>query len=145
MGFNVALRLCITFFVLITAAAAQANNPEQPERRVALVVGNFDYEHIGRLSNPGNDADLIAKTLQTLGFSLVGGGALKNVDKTRFDQAVQAFGKAAEGANVALFYYAGHGLQVRGVNYLVPVTANPTREADVDFQMLSMELLLRQM
>jgi hypothetical protein len=58
---------------------------------------------------------------------------------------VQSFGSALSGADVALFYYAGHGVQVRGTNYLVPVGANPVREADVDFQMLDANLVLRQM
>ena len=58
---------------------------------------------------------------------------------------MQHFGRQLVGADVALFYYAGHGMQVSGANYLVPVTANPTREADVDFQMVDVELVLRQM
>ena len=61
------------------------------------------------------------------------------------DLAVQNFGRQVQGADVALFYYAGHGVQVSGSNYLVPVTANPTREADVDFQMVDVNLVLRQM
>ena len=61
------------------------------------------------------------------------------------DGAVQNFGRQVQGADVALFYYAGHGVQVAGSNYLVPVTANPTREADVDFQMVDVNLVLRQM
>ena len=58
---------------------------------------------------------------------------------------VQAFGAQLQGADVGLFYYAGHGIQVRGANYLVPVGANPTREADVSFQMLDTNLVLQQM
>ena len=61
------------------------------------------------------------------------------------DTAVQNFGRQVQGADVALFYYAGHGVQVSGSNYLVPVSANPTREADVDFQMVDVNLVLRQM
>ena len=61
------------------------------------------------------------------------------------DLAVQNFGRQVQGADVALFYYAGHGVQVSGANYLVPVSANPTREADVDFQMVDVNLVLRQM
>lgn len=58
---------------------------------------------------------------------------------------MQAFGRQLLGADVGLFYYAGHGIQIRGTNYLVPITANPTREADVDFQMLDVGLVLKQM
>ena len=68
-----------------------------------------------------------------------------DLDKAGFDEAVQTFGNQLIGADVGLFYYAGHGVQVRGTNYLVPVTANPVREADVDFQMVDVALVLRQM
>jgi len=116
-----------------------------PDRRVALVIGNSEYQYIARLSNPTNDAALMAGTLKSLGFSLVGGGAQKDLDKPALDRAVQAFGQAAEGATVALFYYAGHGVQIKGANYLVPISANPTKEADVDFQMVDMGLVLHQL
>jgi uncharacterized caspase-like protein len=80
-----------------------------------------------------------------VGFALVGGAAQTDLDKAAFDTRVQQFGVLLQGADVGLFYYAGHGLQVRGTNYLVPVGANPTREADIDFQMLDTNLVLRQM
>jgi formylglycine-generating enzyme required for sulfatase activity len=119
--------------------------PAAAEKRVALVVGNGKYEHVARLPNPGNDAELIALTLKSVGFTLIGGGALIDLDKAAFDKAVQSFSRQIQGADVSLFYYAGHGLQVRGTNYLVPTSANPTREADLDFQMLDANVVLRQM
>jgi uncharacterized caspase-like protein len=119
--------------------------PAAAEKRIALVIGNSGYQHISRLENPVNDAKLMADTLRSLGFTLVGGGARLDLDRAKFDQAVQEFGNSLTGADVALFYYAGHGVQVRGANYLVPVGANPVREADVDFQMLDTNLVLRQM
>ena len=124
---------------LMFAAAAHA------EKRVALVVGNSGYLNITRLDNPKNDAALMAETLIGLGFSLIGGSAQLDLDKAALDNAVQNFGRQIQGADVALFYYAGHGVQVSGSNYLVPVNANPTREADVDFQMVDINLVLRQM
>ncbi|NPU67276.1 YARHG domain-containing protein [Bradyrhizobium sp. 83012] len=113
--------------------------------RVALVVGNSDYQSVGKLANPANDARLVAETLQRLGFTLVGGAAQLDLDKPRFDQAIQAYSRQLLGAEVAVFYYAGHGIQVRGTNYLVPTSANPAREADVDFMMVDVGLVLRQM
>jgi hypothetical protein len=112
---------------------------------VALVVGNSSYRNVGRLSNPANDARMIAETLRELGFDLVGGGPQLDLDKARFDQLVQQFGRAIPGASAALFYYAGHGLQVQGTNWLVPVDANPARPQDLDFQMVDADLVLRQM
>lgn len=119
--------------------------PAAAERRVALVVGNSAYKNITPLDNPSKDASLMAETLSTLGFTLVGGHAQLDLDKNAMDIAVQSFGRQVQGADVALFYYAGHGVQVAGSNYLVPVNANPTREADVDFQMRDVNLVLRQM
>ena len=120
-------------------------SPAVAGKRVALVVGNSAYQHVSKLQNPKNDAVLVAETLNRLGFALVGGQAQLELDKAGFDSAVQRFGNQMMGAEVALFYYAGHGIQVRGANYLVPVSANPTREADVDFQMVDANLILRQM
>jgi formylglycine-generating enzyme required for sulfatase activity len=115
------------------------------DKRVALVVGNSAYRNVARLDNPANDAQLLADTLRALGFTLVGGGPQLDLDKTAFDRTVQAFGSLLGSADVGLFYYAGHGVQVRGENYLIPVDANPTKEADVDFQMVATNLVLRQM
>ena len=121
------------------------STPAFADKRVALVIGNSAYQNVSPLPNPKSDALLMAATLGRLGFVLVGGGAQVDLDKARFDAAVQSFGNQLIGADVALFYYAGHGLQVRGTNYLVPVTANPVRETDVDFQMVDVSLVLRQM
>src|SRR5476649_2328600 len=120
-------------------------SPASAERRIALVVGNSAYQNIARLDNPRNDATLMAETLSGLGFTLIGGSAQLDLDKAALDTDVQNFGRQIQGADVALFYYAGHGVQVNGANYLVPVGANPTREADVDFQMVDVNLVLRQM
>lgn len=133
-----AIASAVIFYVVLTASAAA-------EIRVALVVGNSDYTNVTRLPNPTSDARLVAETLAKLGFTLVGGGAQLDLDKPHFDLAVQAFGRQLMGADVGLFYYAGHGVQVRGANYLVPISANPTREADVDFQMMDVGLVLKQM
>jgi hypothetical protein len=119
--------------------------PAWAQTRVALVVGNSGYRNVSPLDNPANDARLLAETLRGLGFILVGGGAQLDLDKAGFDRAVQDFGRRLAGADVGLFYYAGHGIQVRGENYLIPIDANPTKEADVDFQMLNSGLVLRQM
>lgn len=135
----------VTAVVILFLLAIADGTPALADTRVALVVGNSAYKNVNPLENPVNDARLIADALHSLGFVLVGGGPQLDLDKARFDSAVQAFGRQLQGADVGLFYYAGHGVQVRGENYLVPVGANPTKEADVDFQMLSTNLVLRQM
>lgn len=130
---------------LVLLIALLFATPAAAEKRVALVIGNSAYQNVTRLDNPRNDAGLMAETLGALGFTLVGGRAQLDLDKPAMDIAVQNFGRQVQGADVALFYYAGHGVQVSGSNYLVPVSANPTREADVDFQMVDVNLVLRQM
>src|SRR5580692_3182646 len=125
---------------LLWLLAAVFSTSAFAEKRVALVVGNSAYRNVPRLDNPANDAKLLADTLSSLGFTLVGGGAQLDLDKSSLDRAVQAFGAQLSGADVGLFYYAGHGVQVRGENYLIPVDANPTKEVDVDFQMLDANL-----
>jgi TPR repeat protein len=140
--FTIGFVACLLIGLCLAPAVAQGSGDE---RRVALVVGNFNYEHVPRLANPGNDATLIAKTLQSLGFTLVGNDTQENVDKAHFDRLVQDFGRAIQGADVALFYYAGHGMQVDGSNWLVPTDANPTRPQDLEFQMLNADLVLKQM
>jgi uncharacterized caspase-like protein len=139
-------RLAFCLFVLyVFPAALLSADPGRDGKRVALVVGNATYHNVPSLDNSGNDAGLMADTLRGLGFALVGGGAQLDLDKRGLDQAVHRFGQEAEGADVALFYYAGHGIQVKGENYLVPIEANAKRESDVDFQMLNVALVLSQL
>jgi uncharacterized caspase-like protein len=135
----------LKLFFSVVAFVVCLCNPAFAEKRVALVIGNSAYQYVGRLENPKNDARLMADTLGALGFTVIGGRALIDLDKVGFDAAVQSFGSQLQGADVGLFYYAGHGIQLRGTNYLVPVGANPARETDVDFQMLDVALVLRQM
>ena len=90
------------------------------ERRVALIVGNSAYSGVPALANPANDAGDMAERLRGLGFDVRSG---TNLDVAGFDQAVREFARALDGADVALFYYAGHGIQANGENYLLPVDA----------------------
>ena len=144
MGRPLMARLALLAWLSVLLAGL-VSAPALADKRVALVIGNSAYRNVGRLDNPANDAKLLADTLKSVGFTVVGGGAQLDLDKPAFDRTVQAFGAQLAGADVGLFYYAGHGVQVRGENYLIPVDANPTKEADVDFQMLATNLVLRQM
>ena len=135
----------VRLLVVAVALMAGGYTASAQGRRVALIVGNSAYTTVPSLTNPANDAQLMARTLGALGFQLVGGGAQVNLDKAKFEAAVRAFGLALPGAEVALFYYAGHGLQVQGANWLVPLDANPTRPQDLDFQMIDASLVMRQM
>jgi len=116
--------------------------PAWAEKRVALVIGNSSYAHVASLSNPRNDAEDISATLQRLNFQVIQG---TNLDKAGMDKVIRQYSKAIENADVALFYYAGHGLQVNGKNYLAPINAKLDNEADLDFDMTPLSLILRQM
>ena len=102
--------------------------PTMGGRRAALVIGNGDYRFAPQLSNPVNDATDIAKTLRKLRFDVVEG---KNLDRRGMDEAIREFGRKLDGADLALFFYAGHGLQVNGKNYLVPIDARLERPGDL--------------
>src|SRR5262249_2930995 len=105
-------------------------------KRVALVIGNSNYIAVGQLPNPKNDARAMAATLRRLGFSEV----IEQYDVTRemMGQAVKEFGDRAEGAEWALVFYAGHGLEMGGVNYLIPTDAKLVRDTHVPDETVSL-------
>jgi hypothetical protein len=116
--------------------------PAAAEKRVALVVGNSAYVHANALPNPANDAGDMAKALAGVGFDVILG---LDLSKSAFDGKVRDFARALEKADVALFFYAGHGLQASGRNHLVPVDAKLQVERDLDFEAISLDFVLKQM
>jgi hypothetical protein len=118
----------------------------QAEPRVALVVGNSNYgKEIGSLPNPVNDAKLISQALQQTGFQVI---TVTDVDQKGMKRAIADFGDklaAAGPTATGLFFYAGHGVQVQGTNYLVPIGANISKEADVDIESVSADKVIDQM
>jgi hypothetical protein len=106
------------------------------------VIGNSAYQHAPVLSNPQNDSADVGAKLKRLGFQLFGG---QNLDRTAMLTVLTTFGRAAETADVALVYYAGHGLQINGQNYLVPVDANVGYEAEVDISLVPFNVVMQQL
>lgn len=102
-------------------AIMAAVQPAIAEKRVALVIGNSGYQSAPVLANPRNDAEDIGKALTRLGFDTV---VALDADRAQMEQAVEQFAAKTDTADVALFYYAGHGLQYQGANYLLPVDAS---------------------
>jgi uncharacterized caspase-like protein len=130
-------------FVLLLALVATASGGEaRAEKRVALVIGNAAYQNTAALNNPSNDAADLSAALQRLDFEVIEG---RDLDKRAMERLVRQFGIKLAGADVALFFYAGHGLQVGGQNYLVPIDAKLASEGDVDFESLPVSLVARQM
>ena len=97
----------------------------QAERRVALVIGNSAYNSTAALRNPRNDASDMAEALKTFGFEVTLG---LDLDQGQFAGAINKFARTLDGADVALFFYAGHGLQINEKNYLVSVNAQLSNE-----------------
>jgi uncharacterized caspase-like protein len=110
-------------------------------RRVALVMGNSAYA-TAPLKNPVNDASDIAQTLRDLGFDVI---HKENINQNEMKRAIRAFGEKMRQSSVALFYYAGHGIQVNGQNYLVPIGATIDKQEEVEYEGVDVGLVLAQM
>src|SRR5450432_387941 len=110
------------------AALLVSGNAALADKRVAFVVGNSAYRNVAPLANPAIDAKSIAKVLRNVGFDVVEGA---NLNRDAMTAKLLEFGKKAEGADVALFFYAGHGIAINGTNYLLPVDADLKSEMDV--------------
>jgi hypothetical protein len=110
------------FCMLFTANAAKA------DKRVAFVVGNGAYKNVAQLPNPPIDAKAMAAVLRNVGFDVVEG---TNLTRDTMTERLLEFGKKAQGADVAVFFYAGHGIAISGTNYLLPIDADIKSEMDV--------------
>jgi hypothetical protein len=122
-------------FALATVIRGHASN------RVALVIGNGAY-HMSPLKNPVNDADDVSDALQKLGFNVT---KIIDADRRKMTMAIHEFGQALKKDMVGLFYYAGHGLQLDGINYLLPVDALIHSELDIPFESVSANRVLAHM
>lgn len=134
-----ASRCPILIFVVlwITVVHVQAQ-----KRRLALLIGNSDYHHVGALPNPRNDVRAMDSTLQRLGFITV---RYEDVSQSQMKRAIDQFGQQLKKEDIGLFYYAGHGLQFQGRNYLVPVDANLQMEKLVEFDCVPVDRVLAHM
>ena len=123
----------------IQAVSKSAANAQQ--RRLAVVIGNSKYEK-SQLKNPVNDAQAMARLLRRLDFEV---DLVENGGRRAMVTMINSFGRKLRQADVGLFYYAGHGIQVKGRNYLIPVDAVLETEADVEFEALDLGRVLGKM
>jgi Caspase domain len=112
--------------------------PAAAAKRVALVIGNSKYTHFSTLANPDNDAASIAQALREAKFDDV--ILASDLDFNGLKKALKNFSSKAVGAEVAMVYYAGHGVEVDGINYLVPIEAELQRATDVEFEAIPLDL-----
>ena len=126
--------LCVTY-------KPDSYTSSQQEKRIALVVGNSNYQAIGmNLKNSKNDATDVAQKLSALGFYVIKGIDVKRSD---FNDKINEFGKIARSYDVALFFYAGHGMQSKGVNYLIPTDAILKEENEIEDKCVDANKVLR--
>jgi len=133
------LRLRAVFVGALLIAALFVAGPASAQKRVALVIGNGSYQHTAHLKNPANDASDMSAALQRLGFDVLRGIDLGH---EAMRDIIRAFSQKVEGADVALIFYAGHGLQVGGKNYLLPVDAEVRTQADLEFGSIDLNRVL---
>jgi uncharacterized caspase-like protein len=125
----------ILFVVLLSSL-----QPANAEKRVALVMGNSAYQNVNRLANPGNDSDAMATTLRNAGFDVV--DLKRDLNANAMRRALRDFSDNARDADVAIVYYAGHGIEIDGINYLIPVDAVLERDIDAFDEAIPLDRLM---
>lgn len=130
----------LTFLLLIGVVLNLSAQSELLEKRLALVIGNADYE-VGPLSNPVNDAILIANAFDSLGFDVILDTNIR--DKASFEKTIRLFDSRRRDYDVGFVYYAGHGIQVGSENFMIPTKANLESEEDVFYYGVSVQMIVR--
>src|ERR1700712_2048918 len=110
------------------------------DKRVALVVGNSTYQTVAQLPNPSRDANSVAQMFRDAGFDTV--DLALDVGNLEFKRAIRKFESMADNADIAVVYYAGHGLEISGANYLIPVDAKLASDRDADDEAITLERLV---
>ena len=116
-------------WLLAAAAVLLVSQPALAEKRVALVLGNSAYQNVAPLTNPVNDSSRMAATLKEAGFDVV--DSRRDLPAAETRRALRDFADAARDADIAVVYYAGHGIEVDGSNYIIPVDAKLERDTDI--------------
>ncbi|MDP1865935.1 MAG: caspase family protein [Bradyrhizobium sp.] len=134
-----AVRIRTAILVILLLVLGHA--PALADKRVALTIGNSAYKNAPQLVNPTNDAAAVSALLRSAGFDVV--EAKTNLGISEMRRAISDFSDVASGADIAVVYYAGHGIEVDGSNYLIPTDAMLRRDIDVDDEAVSLDRILR--
>ncbi|QKD05392.1 peptidase C14 [Mesorhizobium loti R88b] len=134
--------LLTLFLAMISHVPPAAANDARPMRGVALVIGESRYYNLPLLPNPANDARAVDRLLGELGFDVT---SVTDGDKAKLDRSLQRFVEDAAGADVALLYYSGHGIEAGGENYMVPVSADPSSLTDAGKTLVPLSSLLAEL
>lgn len=128
------MRVFLLTISMLAPVAAQAD-------KVALILGNSAYQNVTPLTNPSNDADAISEALGAQGFNVT---VAKDLTRNELYDVLRSFRAKADQSSVAMIYYAGHGIEISGQNFLIPIDAYLVDERDADTETVNMDLLLRQ-
>jgi len=134
--------VCIVILLACAVTFTSTSDTTAAERRVALAIGNSAYQHARELPNPKNDATDMAAVLRNLGFEVT---AAYDLDKAGFDGKIRDFATVLAGSDVGVFFFSGHGLQVGGQNYLVPIDAQLRTAAALDVEAVRLDSVYRAM
>lgn len=129
------------FLIVILGLWSALSSAVAAEKRVALVIGISKYQAVPELPNPNHDADTVAKLLVSAGFDVVSNE--RDVGLADMRRAIRQFSEVARDADIAVVYYAGHGIEVDGINYLVPADAKLLSDYDVDDETLSLDRVIK--
>jgi uncharacterized protein (TIGR02145 family) len=130
--------ILIGFVLLPVYTHCQISNQSQPKKKIALVIGNGNY-NFSILANPVNDAKAMRVALQNVGFTVL---EYENLNQSQMKKAIDDFGTKLKSNGVGLFYYAGHGIQSKGYNYLIPVDAQLQSEQQVEYDCVQADRIL---
>src|SRR5262245_47254653 len=130
----------LLFWAALAVAALTAGDA-LAEKRIALVIGNSNYANVGQLTNPANDATAVAGLFEAAGFDVI--TAKNNLIGTEMRRTFRDFADKSRDADIAVVFYAGHGIEVDGTNYLLPVDTSLKRDIDVEDEAISLDRVVR--
>jgi Caspase domain len=143
MNFVLSTRHVLSFLALLMIVFAFASRDAgAAERRVAFVVGNGKYQTVPVLPNPSADAQAVATALKKSGFEVI---TAVDLDQSQFQAQFESFIRSLNGADLSLFYYSGHGIQIGGDNRIIPIDANLSAAADLEIETISLRSILKYM
>jgi len=135
------MKVLAAFLGAVLVSALLPSQQALAEKRVALVIGNSSYKYVAKLTNPTNDAAAVANLLRTAGFDVV--EKKQDLSVNALKKAIRDFTDMTQDADIAVVYYAGHGIEVDGTNYIIPVDAELARDVDVEDETVSLDRIIR--
>ena len=132
--------MSVAAFVAATFLLGLPSNPALADKRVALVIGNSSYQNVAKLPNPSGDASAIAQMFKNSGFDVV--DLQIDVANLEYKRAIRRFADAANDADIAIVFFAGHGVEIRGTNYMIPVDAKLADERDAPDEAIALDRII---